>query len=119
MALDLRQNFFSAQYLENKMTYFQQILYYIDIDKFWLGVVTCHFSYICTRVMAPDLRQNFISAQYLLEQIDRISPNFIYAFTLTRSSMGLIHIIFFTFVPELWPLIYAKISFWLNILRIK
>ena len=27
MALDLRQNFVSAQYLENKMIYFQQILY--------------------------------------------------------------------------------------------
>ena len=27
------------------------------------------------------------------------------------------HVIFRTFVPELWPLIYAKISFPFNILR--
>ena len=49
--------------------------------------------------------------------MDRISPNFIYAFILTRSTLGLLHIIFCTFVPELWPLIYSKILFPLNILR--
>ena len=49
--------------------------------------------------------------------MDRISPNFIYAFILTRSMLGLLHIIFRTFVPELWPLIYAKISIPFNILR--
>ena len=47
----------------------------------------------------------------------RISANFIYAFILTRSTLGLLHIIFRTIVPELWPLIYSKISFPLNILR--
>ena len=36
---------------------------------------------------------------------------------LTWSSLGLLLIIFPQFVPELWPLIYAKISFPLNILR--
>ena len=41
--------------------------------------------------------------------MDRISPNFIYAFILTRSSLGLLHIIFRSFVPELWPLIYTEI----------
>ena len=46
-----------------------------------------------------------------------ISPNFIYAFILTRSSLGLSQIIFRVFVPELWPLIYAKISFPFNIMR--
>ena len=40
--------------------------------------------------------------------MDRISPNFIYAFILTRSRFGLLHIIFCTIVPELWPLIYAS-----------
>ena len=49
--------------------------------------------------------------------MDRISSNFIYALILTRSSLGLLHAIFRSFVPELWPLIYAKISFPLNILR--
>ena len=52
-----------------------------------------------------------------LELIDRILPNFIYAFILTRSSLGLLHVIFRSFVPEKWPLIYAKNSFPLNILR--
>ena len=64
--------------------------------------------------MALDLRQNFVSAQYLE---NKLTPNFIYAFILTRSSFGLMHVILCTFVPELWPLIYAKISFPSNILR--
>ena len=51
------------------------------------------------------------------EQIDGFSLNFIYALILTRSSLGLLQVIFRTFVLELWPLIYAKISFLLNILR--
>ena len=51
--------------------------------------------------------------------MDRISPNFIYAFILPRSSLGLMHVIFRTFVPELWPMIYAKILFLFNILRTK
>ena len=50
------------------------------------------------------------------ELIDRISPN-LYAFILTRSSFGLLHIIFCAFVSEVWPLIYARISFPLNIFR--
>ena len=49
--------------------------------------------------------------------MDRISPNFIYAFILIISNWGLLHIIFRTFVPELWPLIYSKKLFLLNILR--
>ena len=34
-----------------------------------------------------------------------------------RSSLGLLHVIFRTFVPELWPLIYAKILYPVNILQ--
>ena len=63
--------------------------------------------------MAFDLRVCSIS----WEQMDRISPNFMYAFILTRYTLGLLHIIFRTFVAELLPLIYSKISFPLNILR--
>ena len=44
-------------------------------------------------------------------QIYRFSPIFIYSSILTRSSLGLLHVIVLTFVPELWPLIYAKILF--------
>ena len=39
-----------------------------------------------------------------------------YAIILTRSTFGLLHIIFCSCVPALWPLIYSKISFPLNIL---
>ena len=49
--------------------------------------------------------------------MDRMSPNFIYAFILTRSTLGLLHIIFRTFAPVKLPLIYAKISFPFNMLR--
>ena len=49
--------------------------------------------------------------------MDRLSPNFIYAFILTRSMLGLLHIIFRTFVPELWPLIYSEILYPFNIVR--
>ena len=36
---------------------------------------------------------------------------------MARSSLGLLHVIFRKFVPKLWSMIYAEISFWLNILR--
>ena len=65
--------------------------------------------------MAFNLLPNFVSAQYLENYFDIFSP-FIYAFILTRSTLGLVHIIFRTFLPELWPLI-IKISLPLNILR--
>ena len=116
-ARDRHNNYDSAQYLENKSAEFHQILLSIHIDKILLRIATCHFSHICTRVMALDLRQNFVSAQYLLEQIDRMSPNFIYALILTSNSIGLLHIIFRTFGLELSPLIYANISFLFNIFR--
>ena len=48
---------------------------------------------------------------------DFFSPNFIYAFILTRSILGFLHVIFRTFVPESWPLIYTKKLFPFNILR--
>ena len=67
----------------------------------------------------PWFTSKFCFSSSSWEQIDRISPNFIYAFifNLTRSTLGLLYIIFCTFVPELLPLIYAKISFLFNILR--
>ena len=37
----------------------------IHLGRIYLGIVTHHFSHICTRVMALDLRGNFFSAQYL------------------------------------------------------
>ena len=111
ITLYLLQNFVSAQYLENQSVEFHQILY---MHSSWQNLAwDCylHFSEICTRVMALDLRLNFISVQYLENKWTKFHQIFIYAFILTRSTLGLLHIIFRTFVPELWPLIYAKISF--------
>ena len=45
------------------------------------------------------------------EQNDRILPNFVYALVLTRFRSGLLHIIFHTFVLELWPLTDVRILF--------
>ena len=64
-----------------------------------------------------SLSQNFVSAQYLENKLTEFHQILYYAFILTRSTLGLLHVIFRTFVPELWPLIYSKISFPLNILR--
>ena len=49
--------------------------------------------------------------------MDRISPNFIYAFILTKSTLGLLHNIFCILVLELWPLIYSEILFPLKLLK--
>ena len=46
--------------------------------------------------------------------MDRISPNFVFAFILTISRLGLLHVIFCLFVTELWPLIDVRILFLLN-----
>ena len=89
------------------------VIFQHDLDWYFIH----HFSVICTRVMTLDLRQNFCFRSISLEQIDRFSLNFMYAFILIRSSLGLLHDIFRTFVPEIWPLIYAKILYPLNILR--
>ena len=65
----------------------------------------------------PWFTEKFRFRSIILNIIDRISPNFIHASILTRSTLGLLHITFRIFVPELWPMIYARISFPLNILR--
>ena len=67
--------------------------------------------------MGFDLRQNFVSFQYLGNKCTEFHQIYIYAFILTRSMLGLLHIIFHSFVTELWPVIYAKMSFPFNILR--
>ena len=55
LALDLRQNFVSIHFLENKWTEFHLILYILHIDKIY--IVTHHFPH--------DLSQNFAVVQYL------------------------------------------------------
>ena len=91
----------------------------ILIDNIYVGIVTRHFWHICTRVMAHSYAPTIYFRSISWEQIVISSPNLIYAFILTKSTLGLSHITFCIFVPELWPLIYAKISFPFNILRTK
>ena len=87
----------------------------LNIDKIELRIVTPQFSYIVPEY--PWFMPKFRFLSISRELFDWLSPNFIYAFILTRSSLGLMHVIIRTFVPGLWPLIYAKISFPLLILR--
>ena len=92
----------------------------IHINKIYVGIVTHNFLHICSRVtcIALDLRQNLVSIQYLENKwTEFYQIIYIYIFILTRYTLGLLHIIFLTFVPELWALIYAKIYFPFNILR--
>ena len=49
--------------------------------------------------------------------MNRISQNFVDAFILTISRLGLLPVMFCLFVTELWPLIDVRISFPHNIFR--
>ena len=82
-----------------------------------LPVIFCTF--VPELWMALHFTPKFCFRSISLEQNDRISPNFVYEFVLTRSKLGLLPVIFRTFVQELCPLIYARIPFPLNILRTK
>ena len=73
-----------------------------------------HLYQSCSPWFTPNFRFHSIS----WEQIDIFPPNFIYALILTSSSLALLHIIFQKFIPELWSLDYAKISFVLNSLKL-
>ena len=52
-----------------------------------------------------------------LEQMDRMSSNFVHALILKRSSFGIVTCYFGEFITELWPLIDVRFSFPLNIFR--
>ena len=100
-----------------QMTDFHQILF---THSYWQDLAWDYYTSFFThsyQSYGPWITPKFCFPSISREQIDWFSPNFIYAFILTRSSLGLLHVIFHTFVPELWPLVYAKISFQLNILR--
>ena len=117
MALDLSWNFVSAQYLENKSVEFHQILY---MHSSWQDL-----AWDCYTPFFPNLYQSYgpwFKLKFRFRSIswdltDKFSPNFISAFMLTRSTLRLSNIICRIFVPELWPLIYSKISLTFNILR--
>ena len=61
MALNLCQNFVSAQYLGEQIDIISPNCIYAFI-LIYLGIVTRHFLHICTKGMALDLSQNFLSA---------------------------------------------------------
>ena len=50
MALDLCQNFVSAQYLENKWTDFDHTIHNC-IDKIYVWIVSCHFCKFVTELL--------------------------------------------------------------------
>ena len=108
MALDSHQNLVSAEYLENKLAEFHQILY---MHTYWHDLsLDCYMSFFTHlyQSYSPWFTPEFRFCSISCEQIDRNSPNFIYAFILTRSTLGLLLIIFRTFVPEEWHLIYVE-----------
>ena len=116
MALNLGQNFLSVQYLQNKWTEFHQILY---MQSYWQNLrQDCYTSFllISSRVMARDLLKK-ISAQYLKEKWTDFDQTLYDCFILTRSTLGLLAVIFRKFVRELCPSIDVRITLPLNILR--
>ena len=112
----LCQNFVSAQYLENQLVEFHQILYmHLSLQNQACDCYKWFFANLY-QSYGPWFTPKFRFRSISWELTDIFSPNFIYAFILTRSSSGLLYVIFHVFVPELWPFIYAKILFPLNIL---
>ena len=115
--LDWHQNFVSAQYLENKLTESDQILY---AHQHWQDLAwDCCPSFFAKfwRSYGPWLKSEFRFRSISWEQIDRIGPNFVCTSSLTRSSLGLLPVIFRKILTVLRPLIDVRISFPLNILR--
>ena len=78
------------------------------------------FPQICRRVIAlgwPFIYAIISFAQYLENELTESEQIFVCTSTLTRSSLGLLIVIFGQNLMELWPLIDVRISFPLNILR--
>ena len=128
MALDFCQNFVPVQYLENKWTWFHQILYNnicIHIDKNYVGIVTHHFLHICTlQSYGPWFTPVLFLFNFLRTKGQNFTKFYI-LFILTRSMLGLLAVIFANLVrvmsldwcqnyvttqyPEkLWPLSACK-----------
>ena len=111
MALDLSQNFVSIQYLEKKWTEFHQILYMhsnrqdLHWDCYILFFAHLYQSY------GPWFWPKFCFHSISWEQMDRISPNFIYAFILTTSTLGLLHTIFADLYQSYGPWFMPKLCF--------
>ena len=89
MALYLHKNFVSAQYLENHLVEFHQILY---MHSSWQDLAWVPFFAHLHRIMALDLNRNFDFCSISRKQTDIFSPNFIYAFTLTREFIQILYV---------------------------
>ena len=115
MALELRQNFVSVQYLENKWTEFHQILYmHSYCQDLSCYCYTSFFAHLYqsygpwyTQYYIPKFRFRTISS----EQMDRFWPNLIYEIYIWIVSCH------FSQICKLWPLIEIRITLPLNILR--
>ena len=74
MALDLSQNFVSAQYLENKLTEFHHILY---MQSYWQDLACDYYTSFFAHLhqsYGPWLTPKFCFCSMSWEQIDRILP---------------------------------------------
>ena len=94
MALDWHQNFISAQYLENELTESDQNLY---AHQHWQVLAwDCCLSFFAKfwRSYGPWLSSEFCFRSISCELIVKIWPNFVWTSTLTRSSLGLLPVIF-------------------------
>ena len=70
-----------------------QILYAFILTRSGLGLSHILFHIFVQELNGPWFRPKFQFHSMSWEQIDRFSPNFIYAFILTRSMLGLLHIL--------------------------
>ena len=97
----------------------------------FLFVLTCGYIYIIINSLEWVLivKKSSVTTTHSNQILITLKPKelkfptyLIYNFLITKVrgvliTLGLSHIIFSIFVPELWPLIYSKISFPFNILR--
>ena len=96
------------------------------LQDLYLDCYTSFFTHLY-QSYGPCLLQNFVYAQYLdnkwttnwepIEPIGRILPNLYMHSSWQDPAWNCYTPFFANFSPELWPLIYAEISFPLNILR--
>ena len=60
--------------------------------------------------MVIDLLQNFVSTQYVENKMTEFHQMLKYALILTRSELGLLHVIVCTFMPSYGPWFTLEIS---------
>ena len=111
------KNLFPLNILRTNWRNFAKFLY---MHSYWQDLaLNCYASFFTHMYQSyvPWFSPKFVSVQYRENKWTEFHQIFKYAIILTRSTSGLLHYIFCLFVPELWPLIYSKISFRLNILR--